>query len=56
VPKRLRSRAAAEIDPGSLIAKKHRKRAKLRAKGDLRGRSRTEQMLARQRESCSWRG
>ncbi|GFZ46872.1 hypothetical protein JCM24511_04092 [Saitozyma sp. JCM 24511] len=50
VPKRMRSRAAAEIDPGDNIAKLHRKRAKLRAKGDLRGVSRTEQLLRRQKD------
>ncbi|KAK8864663.1 hypothetical protein IAR55_001913 [Kwoniella newhampshirensis] len=50
VPKRLRSRAAAEIDPGDDIARKHRKQAKLRAKGSLRDRlSRTEQFRLRQR-------
>jgi hypothetical protein len=37
-----------QIDPGDNIAKLHRKRAKLRAKGDLRGMSRTEQLLRRQ--------
>ena len=52
VPKRLRSKAAAEIDPNSTIAKMHRKRAKLRAKGDRWGRSRTEQLALRQRTSC----
>ncbi|GMK55217.1 hypothetical protein CspeluHIS016_0202730 [Cutaneotrichosporon spelunceum] len=48
VPKRLRSRAAAEIDPGDMTVKMHRKKAKLRARGDLRGRSRTIQLRARQ--------
>ncbi|BEI85520.1 hypothetical protein CcaverHIS002_0509210 [Cutaneotrichosporon cavernicola] len=48
VPKRLRSRAAAEIDPGDMTDKIHRKKAKLRARGDLRGRSRTLQLRARQ--------
>ena len=51
VPKRVRSKAAAEIDPNSTIAKMHRKRAKLRAKGDRKGRSRTEQLALRQRVS-----
>lgn len=50
VPKRLRSRAAAEIDPGDMTVKMHRKNAKLRARGDLRGRSRTLQLRARQGE------
>ncbi|OXG28540.1 ribonuclease P/MRP protein subunit POP1 [Cryptococcus neoformans Bt120] len=50
VPKRLRSRAAAEIDAGDTIAKKHRKIAKLRAKGNLRDRlSRTAIFRIRQR-------
>lgn len=50
VPKRLRSRAAAEIDAGDSIAKKHRKIAKLRAKGNLRDRlSRTAIFRIRQR-------
>lgn len=51
VPQKLRSKAAAEIDPNSTIAKMHRKRAKMRAKGDRQGRSRTEQLALRQRES-----
>jgi hypothetical protein len=42
-----------QIDPGDNIAKLHRKRAKLRAKGDLRGVSRTEQLLRRQSGSGS---
>lgn len=41
-----------QIDPGDNIAKLHRKRAKLRAKGDLRGVSRTEQLLRRQSGSA----
>lgn len=44
-----------QIQPGDNIAKLHRKRAKLRAKGNLRGQSRTEQLLERQRklsENC----
>ncbi|WWD17028.1 hypothetical protein CI109_101465 [Kwoniella shandongensis] len=54
VPKRLRSRAAAEIDAGDTIARKHRKQAKHRAKGSLRDRlSRTSQLLLRQR-SKTW--
>ncbi|WVQ77825.1 hypothetical protein IAR50_007516 [Cryptococcus sp. DSM 104548] len=50
VPKRLRSRAAAEIDAADNIAKKHRKIAKLRAKGNLRAHlSRTALFRIRQR-------
>ncbi|WVW84177.1 hypothetical protein I302_106207 [Kwoniella bestiolae CBS 10118] len=50
VPKRLRSKAAAEIDPGDTIAKKHRKIARLRRKGTLRDHiSRTEQFALRQK-------
>ncbi|ODN98010.1 hypothetical protein I350_07651 [Cryptococcus amylolentus CBS 6273] len=50
VPKRLRSRAAAEIDAADNIAKKHRKIAKLRAKGTLRSHlSRTALFRIRQR-------
>ena len=56
MPKRLRARAAAEIDAGSTIAKVQRKKAKLRARGNLRGESRTAQLLKRQREymMCCW--
>ncbi|WRT66655.1 uncharacterized protein IL334_003614 [Kwoniella shivajii] len=50
VPKRLRSRAAAEIDSGDTIAKKHRKIFRLRRKGTLRDHlSRTEQFALRQK-------
>ncbi|OCF60925.1 ribonuclease P/MRP protein subunit POP1 [Kwoniella mangroviensis CBS 10435] len=50
VPKRLRSKAAAEIDSGDTIAKKHRKIARLRRKGTLRDHlSRTEQFALRQK-------
>ncbi|WWC62188.1 uncharacterized protein I303_104782 [Kwoniella dejecticola CBS 10117] len=50
VPRRLRSKAAAEIDPGDTIAKKHQKIARLRAKGTLRDHlSRTAQFALRQK-------
>jgi len=49
VPKKLRNKAAAEIDAGDRTVQIHRKKAKLRAKGNLRGQSRTEQLRARQR-------
>ncbi|ORX35651.1 ribonucleases P/MRP protein subunit POP1-domain-containing protein [Kockovaella imperatae] len=48
VPKRLRYKAALEIAPGDDIAKVQRKKARLRAKGNLHGESRTEQLLRRQ--------
>ena len=65
VPKRYRSRAAAEvclnhtaiqdsnlqIRPGSNVVKIHRKRARTRAKGNIQGESVTEQLLKRQRTS-----
>jgi hypothetical protein len=65
VPKRYRSRAAAEvrpdhvkclgtdrqIRPGSNVVKIHRKRARTRAKGNVQGESVTEQLLKRQRTS-----
>ncbi|OCF38687.1 hypothetical protein I317_07538 [Kwoniella heveanensis CBS 569] len=51
VPKRLRARAAAEIDAGDNIAKKHRKIARLRSKGTLRDHlSRTAQFALRQKD------
>ncbi|WVQ99709.1 hypothetical protein IAU59_006850 [Kwoniella sp. CBS 9459] len=51
VPKRLRARAAAEIDAGDTIAKKHRKIARLRSKGTLRDHlSRTAQFALRQKD------
>ncbi|WWC89050.1 uncharacterized protein L201_003968 [Kwoniella dendrophila CBS 6074] len=50
VPKRLRSKAASEIDSGDNIAKKHLKIARLRRKGTLRDHlSRTEQFALRQK-------
>ncbi|EIW65998.1 hypothetical protein TREMEDRAFT_70391 [Tremella mesenterica DSM 1558] len=48
VPKRLRSKAASEIDPGDKIAKSHRKRAKLRARAKGKETGRTEELLRRQ--------
>ncbi|KAL1411390.1 Ribonucleases P/MRP protein subunit pop1 [Vanrija albida] len=48
VPKRLRSRAKAEIDLGDNTARIHKKKAKLRARGNLRGESRTAQLRSRQ--------
>ncbi|WVR06792.1 hypothetical protein IAU60_003828 [Kwoniella sp. DSM 27419] len=51
VPKRLRIRAAMEIDAGDVIAKKHRKVARMRQKGSLRDHaSRTEQFALRQKD------
>ncbi|WVF71156.1 hypothetical protein IAT40_005954 [Kwoniella sp. CBS 6097] len=51
VPKRLRARAAAEIDASDTIAKKHRKIARLRSKGTLRDHlSRTAQFALRQKD------
>lgn len=58
----MRSRAAAEVseivstgadlqlDPADPGVRIYRKKAKLRARGNLRGQSRTEQLRARQRE------
>lgn len=43
--------SSAQIDPGDNIAKLQRKKAKLRARGNLKRESRTEQLLKRQRKS-----
>ncbi|KAL7422007.1 Ribonucleases P/MRP protein subunit pop1 [Cryptotrichosporon argae] len=53
VPKRLRGRAAAEIDPSDPTVRRHRKKAKLLRRGNLRGESRTAQLRKRQR-SKAW--
>ncbi|WVN87681.1 uncharacterized protein L203_102867 [Cryptococcus depauperatus CBS 7841] len=54
VPRRLRSRAAAEIDTGDTIAKKHRKIAKQRAKGNLRSHLKRATLFRLRQRSKSW--